>query len=395
MRRFGVGRRQILVLVMISGIVLSWSCRKDEDEIEQPTPVVEQSVHIEPQPGIYLRTGFDSDPSDFIGRFISDDVPADMIDENRGRQTRCSQFIEFREVRAGGTYDEIYRASRSAGATLDVASIAEVAGVRGDMSGGTEEAAAVRVKYELTRIMRGSPTEEYWDCCDRNVGQCSGRYLSEFRAGTGTIYQMLGSQKALEAGVVVPATVGTEVVYENEVAWQRTMEFEDLYFAFAVAEGAAFDDCGWVNNIPVADDGIYVVGHSPRVASESRARTLARRNARQQVVEYLGEYIESSSTTTISSMDRYLEDEEIINTMAEGVAERVQVERYCPPEEFESPEGPLYSTYVLGFFSEDETKEALLDTIAEMEKKLDETGDLSEEEQMEFDEVRRQLRGDE
>lgn len=375
-------------------LVAAPACSSTPDpsgESEMP----EGSVHVEPRQGVFIRQGFDSDPSDLIGRFIADDVRESEIDENRGAETRCTQHIEYTEVDAGGTYDEFYQASRSAGASLGVASLEEIEGVSGQAEAGMENSAVVRVQYQLTSRMRGNPTDEYWDCCRRYVGECSGRYISEFWAGTGEIYQIIGTERGLEAEAESPEVAGGSVEYKSGAAWERTMSFDDQYFAFTVADaGIEDDDCDWIDNPPIADDGEYFVGVSPRVHDRSTARSRARRDAREQVVEYLGQYIETASRTETSATEGLLEDEEIVQTFAQGVAERVRDDRYCPTETHESPEGTLYSAQVLAFFPEDERDEAVTESLAELEESLEESGELTEEEQNELEEIRDEFGGE-
>ena len=349
------------------------------------------SLHIEPRRGVFIRAGFDDDPSDYIGQFINDDVAVSEIDETRGVQTTCSQHIEYREVRAGGTYDEVYQASRSAGASVGASPIPQAGGTSGQVSAGSEDTALVRVQYQLNKRMRGVVTPEYEECCRQNVGGCSGRYISEFWSGTGQIYQFVGAQQEFAGGASMPGVAEGSVEFKDGAAWSRAMSFDDLYFAFTISDAAIHDDCGWVDVVPTSDEGAYFVGISPPAATESGARSLAMREARVQVVQYLGEQIQAASRTRSSALEGYLDDEQVIQTMAEGLAERVQTDRYCPTETVDSPEGQLHISRVLAFFPEAELAAAAQESIEQLQK----SGDLSDEEQQELDEIREGLSSDE
>jgi hypothetical protein len=357
---------------------------------EMPTEV--PSLHIEPKKGVFLRAGFDADPSDYIGRFINDDVATNDIDETKGVETTCSQYIEYKEVRAGGTYDEVYQASTSAGASLGVAPVAQAAGTSGNASAGMEDSAVVRVQYQLTKKMRGTKTPEYQSCCRENINGCSGRYLAEFWSGTGEIYQFVGSQQQMQADASAPATADGSVEYKNGAAWKRAMSFDDLYFAFITADAAiSDDDCSWVDKLPISSEGQYFVGVSPTTATESKARSLAMREARKQAVQYLGEFIKTTSKTKSNAMKGYLEDEELVSSVAEGLAKRVKDDRYCPTETIDSPEGPVYKSRVLAFFPEEDQAEAAKEAVDKVEKKLEERGELSEENRKELENIKLEL----
>lgn len=373
------------VIMVVVGACSSSPDRPDGAQMPDEVP----SLHIEPQRGVFIRAGFDDDPSDYIGQFINDDVPEDEIDETRGVQTTCSQYIEYREVNAGGTYDEVYQASRSAGASLGVSPQAQAAGASGQAAAGSSDGAMVRVEYTLSKRMRGVMTPEYEECCRQNVGGCSGRYLAEFWKGTGELYQFVGTESEFSAGGSVPGVSESALEFSDGAAWSRAMSFEDMYFAFTVSDAAIVDqDCGWVDAVPTSDEGVYFVGVSPPAASESAARSLAMREARVQVVQYLGEQIKASTATRSSAMEGYLDDEQVIETMAQGVAERVEDDRYCPVETTDSPEGTLYTSRVLAFFPQQEMEAAARESLDKLEESLDAQGQLSEDERDELESIR-------
>ncbi|MEL6179720.1 MAG: hypothetical protein AAFS10_12245, partial [Myxococcota bacterium] len=71
-----------------------------------------------PNQSVFLRVSFDDDPSPFIGRFIPDGLTPDQIDENRATTTRCSEFITVKQVKASGTFDEVFNSATSVSASL-------------------------------------------------------------------------------------------------------------------------------------------------------------------------------------------------------------------------------------------------------------------------------------
>ncbi len=384
----GLGAMAMALLLAMSACSSGSTDRPAGAEMPDDVP----SMHIEPRRGVYIRAGFDDDPSHFVGQFINNDVPEDEIDETRGVQTQCSQYIEYEEVRAGGTYDEVYEASRSAGASLGAEPVSQFDDASGQISAGVEDGAVVRVEYELTKRMRGVQTPEYYECCQQNVGGCSGRYLAEFWAGTGEIYQLVGSQRDIQAGASIPGSGDASLDFHDGAAWSRAMEFDELYFAFTISDAEIDDDCGWVDQLPTADDGQYFVGVSPPVATESQARSRAMRDARTQVVQYLGEEIRLEATTEMSALEGYLEDEEVVDVMADGLAERVQDDRYCPVESVDSPEGTLYTSRVLAFFPEEEMRVAADESFEALEEQLEEEEEVSEEEREAVDQIREDMR---
>ena len=381
------------LLALCASVALVGACSgKQKPEGTEMPDEVPSTVDITPRKNVYLRAGFDADPSDYVGRFVDDDVPANEIDETKAVQTKCSKHIEYKEVRAGGTYDEVYKASKNAGASLGVSPIPQAAGASGEASAGMKKESVVRVEYKLTKKMRGVKTPDYYECCRSNVNGCSGRYLSEFWAGTGEVYQYVGSEKGFKANANVPATAKGDVEYKQGAAWKKAMTFDDLYFAFTTAD-AAIDsgDCGWVDNVPTSDEGEYFVGTSTPAATESKARSLAMRDARTQVVQYLGQSIKAASKTKSSAMEGYIEDEEVLQTMAQGVAERVKDKRYCPVEKRKSPEGPVYVSRVLAFFPDDAKKDAALSAVDKLEMKLEADGKLTDAEKKKLEQIRKDV----
>lgn len=361
-------------------LILSTAC--SDRNIERPEA---DSIHTgptvaAPREGVYLRASFDDDPSMYIGRFIADGVEGDDIDENRSVRTSCTDHITYREVRAAGQYDEYYKSSTNVQASLGV-DAAVTAAPSGEASVGHQRGTEVRVSYELNRriIADIEDYDAFTECCETSINGCSGVYIGEFWAGTGTVFQNTGQSTDVNAsgsGGPEIADVAYQAGGEFEVAdgwvWRRGMTFDDVYFAFRVFD-TEIGGCGWVDRPPRSDEGHYFVGISPPAATQDVARTHAMRNARTQVVQYLGEAIAAESVSA-SSLDGYLGDETVVATAAEGIASRVRDDRYCPPEVIETPEGPRYISRVLAFIPNEQIEGASREIVKSV---ADQTGDES------------------
>jgi hypothetical protein len=354
-----------------------------------------------PRSGVYLRASFDDDPSHFIGRFISNDVAADEVDENRGVQSACTEYVTYKEVRASGTFDEYYNASTAvqggfgisapgaggaAGAALNAAGADAPSGsADGSFSSGT----AVRVKYELTKKLVANIEDiaGFNKCCASNPGACSNRFIGEFWKGTGELYENTGQQMGANAEASAPQGEANLSVADGWV-WRRATNFDDVYFAFRVMDRQTKDTCAWADQVPVSDKGQYFVGVSPPSATEDIARQMAMRNARTQAVQYLGSVIRESSTSTSNVVQGYVENANVIETAAEGIASFVKDERYCAAETIETPEGVKFKTKVLAFFPEEKKAEAAAKTVDAVENQMEAEGKLDEKTRKELQDVR-------
>jgi hypothetical protein len=328
---------------------------------------------------VFLRASFDDDPSPYLGRFVPNDIAVEQTDENQGVQTRCSKFIKFQEVNAGGNFDEYYNSSTSGGVSLSVPGVAG-----GKISAGAQS--TVRVRYQLKKKLRAvvEDQEGFDQCCTQDAAQCPDFIIGEFFYGTGEVLQAVGNSTDFGADGIYSAVSG-ELEFKDEVAWKRSSTFEDLYFAFRkqrmrtgqVAGGAGDpNDCAWAYNVPTSLDGKFFVGVSPPAASEGDARNLAMRNARQQVVQFLGEYITSAMKTRSSAVEGILEDESVVSAVAEGLVSKVKDQRWCAPESSSSPRGQMVSVKVLAFFPEADKKEAAQQALVSFQKNLQAQGKL-------------------
>ncbi len=313
-----------------------------------------------PDQSIFLRASFDDDPSTYIGRFLPDQLSPSQIDENEAMATRCSAFITHKEIKASGTYDEYYNASTNLGLAVGSPGL-------GGGNLGVGDTSTVRVRYDLTRKMRAEIADQagFDQCCAAAPDQCPDFIIGEFFFGTGHVFQAVGAQSDFDADGVSP-TLMAEVDFKDEVVWKRQSNFDEVYFAFrkqrvrnaSQAASADPDDCSWANNVPSSLDGKFFVGVSSPATNEADARDLAMRNARAQVVRFLGEYITSASITNSSAVEGYLQDEKVITAVAEALVSRVKDQRWCPAETLETPKGLMFTTRVLAFFPEADKKEA-------------------------------------
>ncbi len=324
-----------------------------KEEIGKASPNVAQTVRINPPPqNVFVRVSFDDNPKAFIGRFIPDALPRTEIDENRAATTRCSEHVAFEEVNAGGTFDSSFNGSNAVSGSLGVVPVASA-----ELAKSSE--GVLRVKYVLKKKLRAVVKDPaaFDRCCKAAADQCAKQYIGEFWYGSGSIYQVLGAKESIEASGVAK-TVSAAIDYKDDVAWKQLTEFQDMYFAFRTNEtglgsgvGAmAANDCSWANAVPTSLDGQYFVGVSQPMADQAMARDDAMRNARTQVVKFIGETIKTASKTTASAVEGVLADERVTAAVAEGLVERVKDQRWCDGEKVATPKGELVQTKVLAFF---------------------------------------------
>jgi hypothetical protein len=341
------------------------------------------------KPSIYLRVTPDGDASDIIGAFVPDETPDADIDESSAVRTRCSQFIKPRRVPASGQFEEIAAASTGASGKVGVKSLAKV-----DLGG--QSADALLVRYALIEKMQADVDEDNLQrCCAADASQCSKRYIAgalladgnyyaatEFDAGGGVDVEALSQ---LPEGVPIDASV----VYDSNMKWERKVGFKRQYFAFSVRRGlagglgsstttaAGSGECAWARKVPTDLDGVYFVGVSNPMPSEKLAREDAMRDARDQVVKYLGEYLTDASASvqkTVGSaadIQVLLDDTRVRESLSAGFARSVKDREWCGPDESATPSGMKSTMKVLAYFPNAERKTAgavALKTIIEKQK---------------------------
>jgi hypothetical protein len=333
-----------------------------------PAVAVPPSAILQPTRGIQLRAAFDDDPTIYVGRFIPEALPAQEIDETSAVQTRCSEYYGYKVVNAFQEHDELVSTSRKVAGAIGIKPLAAI-GVSGQNTG------TVRVHYTLKKRMQVAPKDagalaRFFAAAP---DQCSGKVIGEFLMGSGEVYEALGSKAQVEASGVVKPLTG-EISFKDDVAWKQVNAFTDMYFAFlttgagAVQAVSSTDDgtCSWCDTVPASLDGTYFCGISPPATSETMARDLAMRNAREQVVKFLGEFLTAESETQSSLIQGYLKNTQITATAAAGVASQVKDQKWCKASATSTPEGDKLTSKVLAFFPNAEKKRSAAMTIEAM-----------------------------
>jgi len=371
MRRYAV----LFVLLPFAFTLVSLaSCahaKKKKDRVPPELLAIVERVSTG-RSNFFLRNAFDTDPSVYLGRFVPDGTTSGDIDDSAAMQTSCSQYISYRHVGGGGVqYDEYFNASTSVSASFGIP-LLSAAGIDIGADVGHEGGSIVRVRYTLTGKMVATidDPDAFAQCCEDGPGKCTGLYLGEFLEGSGELFHYTGAGTGVTAGVGVKGVdLGADV--KDGVAWQRSVSFPNpVYFAFKTTTVPAdlvqtFDDCGsWTTRVPESNRGMYFVGLSEILDSERLARDQARRDARVQVVQYLGEGIQAGSielrSTTGSAGDlrSSLDQEDFVQTASTGVAELVKDRAWCI-EEHPTPRGTSYAAKVLAFLPGSEEEEAV------------------------------------
>ncbi len=344
------------VVVVAAAAVLLSACSGASPQ----APVSGGTSVLQPTRPIHLRAAFDDDPTAYVGRFVPDALAVEQVDETAAAQTRCSEFFQHKVVNAGQELDEVVYSSSKVAGSIGVKPFAGVSGV-------TERGATVRVKYTLTKRMQVSVKDPAGlaRCCSAAPDQCTGQVIGEFLMGSGEVYQAAGTKDSLDAATLAKSVTG-EVSIKDETAWRRVSSFKNMYFAFlttatsagGASEGAADATCGWCDKLPTSLDGDYFCGLSAPAPSEAMARDLAMRNAREQVVKFLGEYLKTEASSEASLVKGYLEDKQVSSAAASGLASGVKDQKWCKAEATNTPEGVKLSAKVLAFFPAAEKKHA-------------------------------------
>lgn len=351
-----------------------------------PSPTLgSRTTVLNTKPSIFLRVTPDGDASDIIGAFLPDAVPDAEVDESSAVRTRCSQFIKPKRVPASGDYQELATASAGAAGKVGVKSIAKV-------ELGGQSAEALLVRYTLIEKMQADVDEDNLQrCCSDAPDQCTKRFIAGALLADGNYYAAteLASGGGLDSQALKNLPVDASVVYESEMKWERKVQFKRQYFAFSMRRSLAgglaadvndgakplgsssaavavapVDPCAWANNVPTDLDGQYFVGVSNPMPTEKNAREDAMRDARDQVIKYLGEFLTdaqlSVSKTVGSAADIQvlMDDTRVKESMSAGIARSVKDRKWCGPSELGTPSGMKYTMKALAFFPNAERKAA-------------------------------------
>lgn len=322
-----------------------------------------------------MRPAFDADGTALIGAFIPDEVDLDSLDESSLMRTRCSDFIRPRQVSASGRYNEVFSSGSGGGVRVGLPGIATVKGEFGTT-------AAVRADYELAgKLQADVDTAGLQRCCRAYPKQCSMRYVSQALKGRGSIYA--ATERAAGAGGEgqVPESsipLGVQVFLKDGLKWQRTASFDGQYFAFGLSRystEAPPEKCSWANTPPQDLDGKYFIGVSNPMETEKDARDQAMRNAREQVVDYLGERITQKAVElqavrgVSSALKTELNDLFLRERMSEGVARGVEMRDFCI-EYGNTTTGTRWMSKVLAYFPDSQHKAALEASMLELKSSL-------------------------
>lgn len=365
-------------LAALAVVVVGVGCAGAEPAIGTKTTV------LSTKPSIYLRVTPDGDASDIIGAFIPDEVSDANVDEGAAVRTRCSKFITARRVPASGEYSEIAAASSGAAGKLGVKNIAKV-----DLGGQSSEALLVR--YTLIEKMQADVDEDNLQrCCESAPDQCSKRFISGALMADGNYYAATdfssGGGADVEALKVANLPIDAAVVFDSEMKWERKVSFKRQYFAFNMRRGlagglgktgAVADDCSWTRKVPTDLDGMYFVGVSNPMLSEKEARGDALRDAKEQVVRYLGEWLAegnmsvSKTVGTSNDLQTLMDDTKVKESLSGGMARSVKDRNWCGPEDQASPSGMRQVMKVLAYFpntERDAASKLALQTIIQRQK---------------------------
>jgi hypothetical protein len=325
------------------------------------------------KPSIFLRGTPDGDASQLIGSFIPDEIPDAEVDEGSAIRTRCSEFIKPKRIPATGEYSEIAAASSGASGSLGVKSIAKV-----NLGGNSAE--GLMVRYSLIEKMDADVDEAgLQQCCSIAPDQCSKRYIAGALMADGNYYG--ATESGMDAGLDVEALslanvpIDAKLVYEQDMMWERKVNFKRQYFAFNVKKSLAGglggavaaakpDDCSWANNLPKDLDGMYFVGVSNPMPTEKLAREDAMRDAREQVIKYMGEFLQDAQQSvqkTVGSaadIQVLMDNTQVKEAMSGGLAKSVKDQKWCGPQEIPTPSGMKSTMKALAYFPNSERKNA-------------------------------------
>jgi len=355
-------------LLALTTIPLTSDARRKKDRVPPELMAVVERVSTG-RANFFLRNAFDTDPSAYIGRFVPEGTPPLDADDASAMQTACTEHISYTEVGGGGVqYDEYFNASTNVAASMGIP-LLSTAGFEAGADVGHSGGSVVRVRYTLTRkfIATIDDPDEFSECCHAGPGRCTDLYLGEFMEGTGELFHFTGTGTDVSAGGGARGVeVGVEV--KDGVSWSRAITFPNpVFFAFKTTVTHIEplpEPCGpWTDQIPQHASGEYFVGLSEIVDSERVARDQALRDARTQVIRYVGEAISTgaielrSTSGAIGDLTSHLDQADFVEAAAEGVAEFVKDRAWCI-EEHPTPGGTKYSAKVLAFLPDKEEEGA-------------------------------------
>ena len=300
-------------------LMVLWGCHK------QPIPT---GPSLAPTHNIYLRTSFDTDPSDHLGRFLPDELSE--FDESSGMTLACSEHVTWRFIDGGGVQTtEVLHTSSSTRARLGASGVAEA-------TASLDHARAVRVSYTLTGKMVSiiEDPAAFAACCRVQPDQCSSRMVGEFIQGTGSVdIEIARGRDAQVSGLAPGSNISGGVSVSDGVAWRRAVEFpQPVYFAFKAThtpyeQGAVRTCSGWADPLPESEDGLYLRATSGPAWTEQGARQRARTALSEQALSATG-----------------------ITENTDGINPGIHEQDWCI-ERFEHEGSIRFAAHVLGYMS--------------------------------------------
>lgn len=310
---------------------------------------------ISPRKDVFIRAGFDTDPSVYIGRFID---PTQPDRDSAASELTCSSFVTPRVVGGGGvTTSEYFSVSSAVAGGLGVPPF-----FRSD--GSAERDVLLRVEYTLTHKMQHEINDAagFEACCLSAPDQCGAQFVGEFWEGTGQVYYSVGTRSELEARGISPEMTA-DLEMKGGRYWGAGVSFPNpVYFAFMPATNTHMvgtlpsgtcAEVQWDDVPPQSSQGQYFVGISREWESAQDARSDALRNAREQSVRWLAEsiaYDDSSRRQYEGSalLRQRIEGGGSLSTAAEGVARFVKDTAWCT-DEVATPGGTITKVRTAAF----------------------------------------------
>lgn len=312
--------------------------------------------------GYQVRAGFDTDPSDKIGRFFTPGQP--VTNDTQAMELACSKYITPKIVDAGGVvYDEYFSSSSEASAKIGIPAALRASGAAGQQT-------LVRVRYELLHKMTWeiNDAQAFEKCCLAAPNQCTDRYVGEFLEGTGKVFYAMGTTAELKTQGITTAALA-EFEMKDGRYWRSSLEFpRPVYFAFSVSpnthlggassaglKSGRCEEVEWDDIPPQSSQGYYFIGVSKIFDNEQSARTDAHRNARELIVQWAAEQVTSKSSSTTrhsgaaGSVSSATTGADQVDTSASGLVERAQDQAYCTSAITNLGEGPRYQVRVAAF----------------------------------------------
>lgn len=333
----------------------------------RPPIDIDAPVRLQSKANFYLRTGMDTDPSVYLGRFIPRGTPPDEIDEANAQRTECSSYFSVRQVGGGGVQlDEYFAATSQAAAAL---------GISGSPGFGVQHGAVhiVRARYKFLAkwIAHLRDPAGFAECCAKADNNCSDKVIGEFIGGSGDLMQ--AAQSMSESDGRVPGAAQFDV--RDGYTWRVAQTIPEpnppgsppVFFAFKLSPVRIVDPepgaQDWCDKVPKVSHGMYFCGVSRWVNSEADARDMAMLHAHRQTVRHLGNLLRQGGSGSRQAQDRasaidlVLQDQTRFQHASEGLVRFMKDENWKIEEE-PGPQRWRYKAKVLAFIHKNEIEAA-------------------------------------